>query len=153
MPYFDVAAWAAIIAHEDTELDGPASAADITDFERHYKVLLPPSHKEFLLRANGGVVGLARVFGANRSDALDLAGQIESMRAYIEQMADGPVLPFASDWGGSYFCYDLRHTANEAGYPVLLWNHEYSEEPEYRPYLWSLYAENFPGFIKRVLRT
>ncbi len=63
-----------------------------------------------------------------------------------------PVLPFASDWGGSYFCYDLRGPRDASGeYPVLYWNHEYSEEPDDRPNLWAQFAPDFVTFVRKVI--
>ena len=150
--HFDDKTWAAILAHEDTELDNPASAKAIGAFEAKHEFVLPEAHQEFLIRGNGGVVGYVRLFWVGRKDHFDLGGQLSEMRTYIEGMADGPVLPFASDWGGSYFCYDLPKAATSKGYRVLLWNHEYSEEPDDRPMLWSKFAPDFVGFIKNVIK-
>jgi len=152
MPHFDDKTWARILASENTELDVPAKPKAIAEFEAKCDFVLPDAHREFLLRGNGGVVGLARLFGVGRDDALDLRRQIADMRADIEGMAEGPILPFASDWGGSYFCYDLRKPPNAKGYPVLFWNHEYSEEPDDRPMVWSSYAPNFEAFITKVIK-
>jgi hypothetical protein len=152
MPHFDDKTWAAILAHEDTELHKPAIAKAITAFEGKHKFVLPDAHQGFLLRGNGGVVGMIRLFGVGRKDHLDLGRQLKDMRSDIEGMADGPVLPFASERGGSYFCYDLTKAATPKGYPVLFWNHEYSEEPDDRPMVWSRFAPNFVGFIKKVIK-
>ena len=86
-----------------------------------------------------------------RDDSLDLGGQVQEMREEMESMADGPVLPFARDWGGSYFCYDLSKATVEKDYPVLFWNHEYSEEPDDRDLVWSPFAKNFVAFIRAVV--
>ena len=150
MPRLDDKTWAAVTAHEDTALDPPASANAIAAFQTGYGFVLPASHREFLSRGNGGVVGYVRLFGVGRSDALDLGGQVSEMRAELESMADGPVFPFASDWGGSYFCYDLRWPAADGEYPVLYWEHEYSEEPDDRPLVWSEFAPGFAAFVQRV---
>ncbi len=152
MPHFDDKAWAAVLKHEDTKLDKPVTPDAMDAFEANHKLKLPDANREFLLKGNGGVVGIVRLFGIGRDDHLDLARQLAEMRADIEGMADGPVLPFASDWGGSYFCYDLRKAATPKGYPVLYWNHEYSEEPDDRPMLWKKYAPDFVGFIKKVIK-
>src|SRR5262249_20348321 len=107
MSHIDERLWAEGVAAEGTEVDAPAAGEAIAACEAVHGIGLPAAHREFLLRANGGVVGYARLFGVGRSDFLDLDRQVAEMRPYIERMADGPVLPFASDWGGSYFCYDL----------------------------------------------
>jgi hypothetical protein len=151
MDHIDGRLWADVLAAEDTELGPPASGDAVAVFERMLGLSLPPSHREFLLRANGGIVGYARLFGVGRSDYLDFGRKVSEMRHEIEAMAGGPILPFASDWGGSYFCYDLRRPAEMGQFPVLLWNHEYSEEPEDRPMLWSEFAADIVGFLRRVI--
>ncbi len=98
----------------------PAAGEAIAAFEAAHGIGLPAAHREFLLRANGGGVGYARLFGVGRPDFLDLDRQVAEMRPCIEGMADGPVLPFASDWGGSYFCYDLRRQAEVGAVPGAL---------------------------------
>jgi hypothetical protein len=151
MAWLDAATWDAVVAHEDTELEAAAAPEAIAAFESALGVALPPSHRAFLLRSNGGVIGYVRLFGVGRADALDLGQQVAEMRPYLEGMADGPILPFASDWGGSYFCYDVRRADSAGEFPVLLWNHEYSEEAEDRPMLWSEFAPDFVGFVRRVI--
>src|SRR5580765_7042590 len=81
MPHFDDKTWARILASENTELDVPAKPKAIAEFEAKCDFVLPDAHREFLLRGNGGVVGLARLFGVGRDDALDLRRQIADMRA------------------------------------------------------------------------
>jgi cell wall assembly regulator SMI1 len=152
MARLDERTWAAVTAHKDTKLDLPAPAEAITAFEAAHGVTLPPSHRTFLQRGNGGVVGYVRLFGVGRSDALDLGHVVSRMRPYIEGMAEGAILPVANDWGGSYFCYDLRQPDSEGEYPVLLWHHEYSEEPDDRPMLWSTFAAHFVAFVNEVVK-
>jgi cell wall assembly regulator SMI1 len=149
--HFDDALWSAIVEHAKTELGPPASVEEIARFEQSAAVRLPPSHKEFLQRANGGQVGFVLLFGVGRDDALDLGRAVHEMRPDIEATAEGPVLPFARDWGGSYFCYDLANGPANIDYPILYWNHEFEEEPEGRPFLWSPFAQNFIAFIQKAI--
>ena len=151
MAHLDEKLWADVISLEDIELDPPASEDAIAAFEASHGVTLPASHREFLLRGNGGAVGRARLFGVGRPDALDFGEQVSEMRPEIEGMADGPILPFAEDWGGSYFCYDLRRPGDGGEYLVLYWDHEYSEEPEDRPLIWSEFAPDFVSFLRKVI--
>ncbi len=150
MARLDDKTWAAVTAHEGTELDSPASADAIAAFEARHGFVLPASYREFLSRGNGGVVGYVRLFGVGRPDALDLGRQVSDMQPELEGMADGPVLPFASDWGGSYFCFDLHRQTPDGEYPVLYWNHEYSEEPDDRSLVWSEFTPDFVAFVRRV---
>ncbi len=151
MSHLDESIWAAVIAQADTELAPPASADAVTKFEADYRVVLPAAHRAFLQRGNGGIVGYVRLFGVGRSDGLDLGTEVVEMRPYIEGLANGLILPFANDWGGSYFCYDLQHRDDKGDYPVLLWDHEYSEEPDDRPMLWSTFAADFVSFLKEII--
>lgn len=149
MPLIDPLTWAAVMAHENTLLNPPSKPEMISAFQTKHGVVLPASHREFLARGNGGCVGFIRLFGIGCPDGLDLDLEVSEMRSELESMADGPVFPFSNNWGGSYFCYDLRVPLGH-DYPVLLWNHEYSEEPEWRPMLWQKYATNFNHFLRRV---
>lgn len=151
MAHLDDKTWAAVAAHDDTELDAPASVDAIAAFEAEHSFVLPLSHRAFLSRGNGGAVGYVRLFGVNRPDSLDFGGMVTEMRTELEEMAEGPVVPFASDWGGSYFCYDLRRPLAESDYQVLYWNHEYSEELDDRPLLWSEFASDFVAFVRKVI--
>ena len=153
MDHIDEGLWAEVMAAEDTGLAPPASGEAVAGFEAMHGVVLPAAHREFLLRGNGGCIGYARLFGVGRADSLDLDRQVSEMRPEIEGMADGPILPFASDWGGSYFCSVLRRPGETGRFPVLFWNHGYSEEPDDRPMLWSEFAPDFVAFLRKVLRS
>lgn len=148
MPHWDEKAWSKVLDSEDTEPEKPATADQIAAFEKKHGFQFPEAHREFLLRSNGGVFGIARVFGVERRGALDLAKHLRDMKKELEETAPGPVFPFANDWGGSYFCYDLRKPPTARGYPVLFWNHEYSEEPDDREMLWEKFARDFVSFLK-----
>ncbi len=151
MAHLDEKRWAEVIAHEDTQLGPPASEEAIKAFESTYGLTLPVSYRKFLMRANGGIVGSVQLFGVGRLDYLDLDQNISEMRPCIEETAPGPVLPFSSSWGGDYFCYDLTKPETDGEYPVLCWNHEYSEEPADRPLLWTEFAANFAEFVRIVI--
>ncbi|QDV51011.1 SMI1/KNR4 family protein [Gimesia fumaroli] len=142
---------AAVLAHEDTNLSPPATVKAIDAFEKKHNFRFPLSHREFLLQGNGGEVGYARLFGVGESDHMSLEWHVTEMRPELESMAQGPVMPFANDWGGSYFCYDLQKADSNGEYPVLFWNHEYSEEPEDLPLVWSDFAANFVEFLQKII--
>src|SRR5262245_45863699 len=108
MLHLDEKTWDAVTSHADTRLEPPAALAAMVAVEAAHRVELPPSHREFLLHSNGGEVGYARLFGVGRLDHLDLDGVISETLPFLKGIAGGPVLPFANDWGGSYFCYNLR---------------------------------------------
>lgn len=147
----DEETWNIILAHPDTKLEPPALAGAIEAFEVQQRVVLPPSHRAFLQKANGGEIGVARIFGVGLGKPLDLLEEIQMMRPYIEGLAQGRVLPFANDWGGGRFCYDLSQCSADADFLVLYWDHEYAEEPEYHSYLWRDYAANFTDFLRKIV--
>jgi hypothetical protein len=151
MTDFDERLWDAVRRGKDTVLEPPLSPWALAAFEAGLGLALPASHREFLLRANGGEIGVARLFGVGRPGPLDLEWEASEMRLEFEGTAAGLVLPIAKDWGGSYFCYDLQRSTGGNDRSSLYWNHEYSEEPEDRPMLWSDYAPNFLGFLRKIM--
>ena len=152
MPIFDDKTWSKILKHKYTELGPPATAKAIAVFEARHRFALPEAHREFLLRANGGIiVGVIKLFGVGRRDSLDLGRQLKKMRPKLEATSAGPVFPFACDGGDNYLCYDLRKPAMPSGYPVLMCHNEYSEKPADRYSLWVKFTRNFRGFIKYII--
>lgn len=151
MPHFSAKLWAAIRAAEDTKLNPPAKVKALDAFEAKHKIVLPEAHREFLLQANGGVIDWVRMFCVGGKSPLEMGRVKREMRPFIDATSKHPVLPFANDWGGNYFCYDLRKPPSTKGYPVLHWNHEYAEEEETLPDVWSKTAPNFVAFIKYVI--
>jgi hypothetical protein len=153
MPNFEAAVWDRIMAHRNTQLDPGTQPEEIASLEQSHNVRLPDSHREFLLRANGGFLGKFRLFGITRGDSLDIDEQITEMRSVLEETSQGPVLPFASDWGGSYFCFDLRQVDQSSDYPVLYWDHEYTEEPDWSDHIWSNFADNFVDLVEKAIES
>ena len=151
MAQLDDSIWTAIAASDEPWMGPPASPSAITDFESRFALSLPPSHRQFLLRANGGSFGVIRLFGIDRSDEQDLANEIIESRLHIPGMTEGLVFPIANDWGGSYYCYDLRRLRVDGEYPVLYWDHDYSEDEVDPDRAWSEYAPDFATFVQKSL--
>ena len=145
----------AILGHPDTQLNPPTTQEAIAALEAQFGIRLPPTHCEFLQRANGGTIGFlyVRLYGIGTGDALDFAEQVAFRSRFIEGVSEKTRLPFAVDAGGSVFCYDLTRPTESGDYPVLYWNIEYSEDPEDSPWkerLWSDYAPGFTAFLARL---
>ena len=151
MTHLDDETWMKLLKHPDAQLGLPATPESLAPFESSHGFALPLSHRQFLLRANGGILGYVRLFGVDRDDALDLSSVIRNMQGELERAAHRRVIPFASDWGGSYYCYDVVRANNSEETPILYWNHEYSEEPADWPLLWSDFAPDFVTFVRRVI--
>ncbi len=143
--------WSLVLAHPDTKLNPPAYSVRISRFEQEYNFRFPESHRAFLLRANGGEVGYIRLFTVGLARVLDMSQKVPEMLPYLETTAPGPILPFANTWGGSYYCYDLSNQSPDGEYPILFWDHEYSEEPDDLPMLWSEHSPNFVEFLRQVI--
>lgn len=135
--------------HEDTEVDDGASDDAIATAQSAAEFTFPPSYTEFLRHFNGGVIACIRLFGVGRADALDLMTMFENL-SDIPPIGARTVFPFASDWGGSYFCFDLNHPRADGEFPIYYWNHEFSEEPAEAPYVWVQRESNFADFVRTL---
>lgn len=141
---------AMIQTHADTDAHPPATTSDISAAEVALGFNLPPEYAEFLLRFNGGVFSYARIFGVNRNDYFDIKERGDSMAEFILGSETRQLYPFASDWGGSYFCFNLADRSSSGQCPIVFWNHEYSEEPDDAEYLWSDVSHDFGGFLQKL---
>lgn len=149
MLHFEQALIDMVRLHPKSEalLDG-ALSVPITMTESKLGHTLPPSYKEFLSQLNGGAFGYIQLFGIDRSDHLDLITNLTELSSFIPSIEAHIMIPFASDWGGSLYCFDTYHPTDGGEYTIWYWNHEYSEEPADAPYLWSKVETNFVAFIK-----
>jgi len=122
-----------------------ASQAEIMSVQQAVGVRFPPGYIQFLRRFNGGEFRHVRMHCVS-----DLAVTSDQARAYVPAIADGQMFPFGSSWGGDLYCFKLSEPAGDGEYPILLWNHEYSEEPDDEPYLWEPQANDFAAFLTAV---
>ena len=149
MTHFDSAFLDMVCGHEDTDVLPGAPGDVIAHAATTINVELPPSHCELLAHFNGGAIGSIRLFGVGRDDSLDL---VSSLQAYsdIPAVAALNMLPFASDWGGSLYCFDLSNPIADGEFSVWYWCHEYSEEPADAPYAWRNTQDGFADFIRNL---
>ncbi len=126
---------------ETVAIEG-ASREEIISVQRDIGVRFPPSYVQFIRRFNGGEFRHVRMHRV-----ADLAGASDQAHTYVPAIAEGRVFPFGSSWGGDLYCFKLSEPAGDGEYPVLLWNHEYSEEPDDEPYLWEPQAGDFAAFL------
>ncbi len=152
MLFFDQNSLKSILDKAAAETFQIATESAILEFESKCNFQLPEAHRELLLKCNGGEIGPIRLFGVGRTDYLDLGNQVSEMREEIQGMANGPIYPIACDFSGSYFCYDLTGKSSPKGYPVLFWDHEFSEEPSERKRLWKKVSPDFVGFMLKAMK-
>ena len=122
-----------------------ASQAEIMSVQQAVGVRFPPGSIQFLRRFNGGEFRHVRTHCVG-----DLAVTSDQARARVPAIAEGRMFPFGSSWGGDLYCFNLSEPAGNGEHPILLWNHEYSEEPDDEPYLWEPQANDFTAFLDAV---
>lgn len=134
--------WSLMIAPPDTRRKRPASSAQIAQYEKECDIRLPQSYRDFLLRSNGGIFGGVDLFGLNG---------LRHSPQEVTQTAMGPVLAFGMTWAGDYYCFDIQERPSDGEYSVLLWQHQYSEDPEEFPELWLESSRHFVEFLLDVV--
>ncbi|WP_050179703.1 SMI1/KNR4 family protein [Domibacillus robiginosus] len=121
----------------------------VETFEKLYKIGFPQEFKElieqhhaarpepYLIDAeNTKEIPAKSLLSFNESDKPE---DIWSSYQAVKERLPVNVIPFMSDEGGNYFCFDLDPLENEA--PIVYWSHENSKV-EY-------VADNLEQFIKR----
>ena len=122
-------------------------------FQRSLSKPLAKFYLDFLAFSNGAQIGPYRLFSVGDSPKMiEIVQRNQDMAAYVPELKNGEVYGFGNDWGGSMLCFDLRDTKAAGDWPILIWNHEYSEEPEDAPNLWSKMAANFSEFLMTLVK-
>ncbi len=148
MAYFEQAFFDIVRSHPESAVLLPGTRmASIVTAEDKLGHPLPPSYKEFLSQVNGGAIGGIRLFGIDRGDHLDFVAKLTELSSFIPSIEAKIMLPFASDWGGSLFCFDTYHPTGDGEYAIWCWNHEYSEEPADAPFVWTQIETSFVTFM------
>lgn len=143
-----------LAATHESSLHAGAAAKALDALERRLGLALPPSHRAFLGRTNGGLLGMWRFFSAGKVEKVpfDIEGHGRGfMGTVVPEIARGEVLAFATDWGGDLVCFDLRRRRADGECPVLLWQHDYAEEPETADEVWVESVEDLPAFLADLL--
>ena len=143
--------WAAAFRDPSSNLHTKGTLEAIAAFETGAGVTLPPSHREFLLRSNGGQAGYILYLGADY-EGDDLAWHAVHLRPDLEKTAGKPVLPFAHNWGGDYYCYDLSRPLANGDFRVLCWDHAATDRGEDGSKIWSEVALDFLDFLAQGLK-
>jgi SMI1 / KNR4 family (SUKH-1) len=149
LPYFDPTFIQMICDHEDTDVDGGATDEQIETAQSKAGFEFPLSYTEFLHHFNGGSISWIQLWGVGRSDYLDLFKNLYDC-SDIPPIGARYMFPFANDWGGSLFCFDVLNGKQSGEYGIYYWNHEYSEEIEYAPYVWEQQSTSFVDFIRNL---
>lgn len=129
----------------ETEANTGASQEEITVAQGAAGIRFPPAYTQLLRRFNGGEFRELRLLSVG-----ELATTSAEARAYVPAIAEGQVFAFGKSWAGDLFCFQLSKPAEDSEYPVLCWNHEYSEEPDDEPYLWETEAVNLADFLATI---
>lgn len=145
-----------LVAAGESSLAAGATAATLEALELRLGLALPPSHRTLLGRTNGGLLGGWRFFSVGKLEGapwgdLEEHGR-EIMGRYVPEIARREVLAFATDWGGDLVCFDLRRRRADGECPVVLWQHEYAEEPEEADEVWVARGDDLLAFLDALAR-
>jgi len=144
--------WAAVFRDPSSNLHERGTMEAIEAVEAKTGVTFPAGHREFLIRANGGQAGHILYLGIGDDRDDDLLWHAVHLRPDFEKTAGKPVLPFARNWGGDYYCYDLSRPQKNGDFPVLYWYHAAADRGESGAKIWSEAAPGFLAFLAHGLK-
>jgi hypothetical protein len=125
-----------------TSLHRSATPEAIKTVEAAVGIPLPPGHREFLLRSDGGEVA-----GVIYLPATDEKGEsLARPWPHLAETPTKPILPSARTWGGDYYCYELSRPKPNGDYPVLHWDHAVADRGDPLE-IWSEVAPGFLDFL------
>lgn len=125
---------------------GGATEEEIAELETELGITLSPGYIEFLKKFGGGEFRHVRIYSIASEDEtfFDFMEQVFSCTRRIPLVQQGELLPFADDYDGNIFCFNLHH-ARDGEYPVVQWNSSFSAEDEPKHI-----AQTFSEFIDKV---
>jgi len=141
-------------ADPENEIEGSVSESVVVGFMDSLGIEFPSSYQSFLRMWNGPLIQGIRFCGIQShpdENLFSLQRDAIPMSEYIPEAEQGDVFPFAADWGGTWFCFDLRSKREDGEYPVLRWNHDYAEEPDEADQVWVRESDSFPSFFRKVV--
>jgi len=109
---------------------GPVLESDFMKIEISFGIQLPELYKEIVRENNGGRPLPNRFDTENNKKRVIKAflsidereGNLENVYGWIKERIPQQIIPFASDPGGNYLCFDYRSSPVDPS--VVFWNHE-----------------------------
>jgi len=125
---------------------GGASEEEISELEQELGTTLPLGYVEFLKKFGGGSFRHLQLYSIASEDENfpDFMEQVFTHTGNIHLVQQGDLLPFADDYEGNIFCFDLQHS-RDGEFQVVRWNHDFKHEDE--PIL---IAQNFAEFLQKI---
>ncbi len=116
---------------------GPCPPAALDALEAELGVRLPPSYRAFMTSLGAGEYRFARVYAIDGAHAHlhDLREHYQLALRHDPRVGPGKLLPFADEYSGDYYYFDLAAADAAGEAPVLLWP-DWADQPE----------QHFPGF-------
>ena len=116
----------------------------IENFEKIHNLKLPNDYKYFLSKHDGASLMRISIYGFTGIENLVSVYEFEHNEIIYPQYDF--LVPFSSDGGGNFYCFDTRN--NNESCPVVFWtsNYEYNEDDQPE-----LTHESFSDWIKEVL--
>jgi cell wall assembly regulator SMI1 len=115
----------------DNAYPGGASDQDINELEEELATKLPLEYVQFLKKLGGGNFKHLRIYSIASEDETfsDFMEQGTVCTQCIPLVLSGDLLPFADDYDGNVFCFNLNHT-RDGEYEIILWGHEFEEDDQ-----------------------
>ncbi len=125
---------------------GAATEEEIAELEAELGTTLPPGYIQFLKKFGGGNFKHVRMYSIASEDEtfFDFMEQVFSCTQRVPLVQQGELLPFADDYDGNIFCFNLHH-AREGEYTIVQWNNGFNAEDEPKHI-----AQTFSEFIDKV---
>ena len=133
-------------ADPDNIFPGGALEEEIAELETELGTTLSLGYIEFLKKFGGGNLKYLQLYSIASEDEnfYDFMEQVQNHSQNIQLIQQGELLPFANDYEGNIFCFDLQHS-RENEYIIVRWDHDYTAENE------PLYiAHSFAEFIEKL---
>src|ERR1700721_3165946 len=122
-----------LLLAEDSEniYPGAATEEEIAELEDELGTSLSPEYVQFLKQFGGGNFKNVRIYSIASEDEtfFDFMEQVFTHTRNVPLIQKGELLPFADDYEGNIFCFDLHH-ARDGEYAIVQWRTEFKEEDD-----------------------
>ncbi len=104
---------------------------DIRELEEELAATFPSEYVQFMQNLGGGNFRHVRIYSITSEDETfaNFMEQVTVCTQYISLVLSGDLLPFADDYEGNIFCFNLSH-ARDSEYEIVLWKSEFEDDDE-----------------------
>jgi antitoxin YobK len=105
--------------------------AQITLVQETLGILFPKSYIAFMRKFGGGTFRFAQMHSINKvtdDNGAEFLEIFEQASQNISIVAAKKLIPFADDYSGDYYCFDISRMQDDGECPVVLWLDENTTE-------------------------